>query len=640
MTATFLAPAPVSKFFDNNGQPLAGGLVYTYSAGTNTPIATYKDSTGGSQNTNPIVLNSRGEASIWLLPNIGYKLNVTDSAGNQLPGYPVDNIVYAALLSLFGGIDTGVANAYIINFSSPVPANTNGQVIYWLPSNSNTGPSTINVNGAGPQPILNPNGTVLGANQILANQYVAIISINGIWQLYGGSGVGVNIGTFGAEVPLASAATTDLGSVPGHNVQITGSAAITSFGTSAQVVAPIYIVRVSGTPTLTVSSSLILPGNTNINAQNGDSFLAEYMGSGNWRVLIYQYASGTNGYSVVKPADTSRLSTTTLTADPDLVTPTLQIGKYTFELFMLFDSVAAGAGFKFTSNGTATDSRATSPAVATGLVNASAYGPKLESFYGATITYATVSTSTNGNGVLYKGSLLISTAGTFGVSWAQNASTASNTTLRAGSYLTTNLLALGGATPGVTRIYTTPGAAVETIPAGFNTLTIEVWGAGGGGGARFGDDTSDAGGGGGGSGGYCRTSISVTGAGGQNINYQIGTGGVGTAGAGTTGGFSNITSGSFTVATMTANGGVGGTAASSLTVAGNGGAGGTASGGSVINTSGSVGSAGQTWAAGGAGGLGGTGIPGIYSGGTPGGRGRGTVPGNPGGNGIVVFNYA
>lgn len=636
MTATFLIPPLVTRWNDNNGNPLVGGQVFTYAGGTNTPIATYTDSTGITVNTNPIILNFRGEANIWVNANVSTKFVVQDVLGNLIT--TVDNVVNASLLSLYGGIDTGVANQFILTYSSPVPPNTPGTVIYWLPANSNTGPSTINVNNAGPQPILNPNGSPLGANQILANQFVSIISINGTWQLYGGSGVGVNVGTFGAEVPLPSAATTDFGSVPGHNVQITGSATITSFGASAQIVAPIYIVRVSGTPTLTASSSLILPGNTNIIASTGDSFLAEYMGSGNWRVLIYQYASGSIGNAVVKPADTTRISTTTLTADPDLLSNTLQIGKYSYELFLLFDSVAAGAGFKFTSNGTLTDSRAAVPSVVSGGVNAASYGPKVESFFGTTIAFATVSTSVDGNAVLYKGTLLVSTAGTLGISWAQNASTASNTVLRAGSYLTTNLLALGGATPGITRVYTTPtGGATEVIPGGFTTLTIEVWGAGGGGGARFANFCMVSGGGGGGSGGYSRTVIPVTGAGGQTMNYVVG---AGASGSNNPGGLSSVSSGTFTVTTLTANGGAGGTAATSLTVAGTGGAGGSATGGTVINTSGNIGNAGQTNAGGGGGGSGGAGIPGIFYGGNPGGNGRGINAATAGGNGIVVFNYA
>lgn len=631
MTTAYLAPYLTQRFFDNNGNPLVGGSVQTYAGGTNTPIATYVDSTGTTQNTNPITLNFRGEASIWLLPNVSYKFVVSDSLGNLIT--TVDNVVNAALISLYGGVDTGVANAYILNFASPVPPTTNGQVVYWVPSNSNTGPSTLNVNGGGPTPILNPNGTVLGANQLLANQFVSTIYLNGIWQLYGGSGTGVNVGTFGAETPLTAATTTDLGSVPGHNVQIVGTTTITSFGASAQLVAPIYIGRMTGQLTLTNSANLILPGNNNILTTAGDAFIAEYMGMGQWRVLIYQYI-GLTGFSVsVKQADTARLSTTTLAADPDL-SIALLTGQYSYELFMLFDSVAAGAGFKFSSTGTAVDSRATSPAVADGLVNAAGYGPKLESFVGATISYATVGTTTDSNGVLYKGSLLVTTPGTFGIQWAQNSSTASNTTLRAGSYLTANLLAQKTGTSPIQHLYTTAGGFTETIPAGYSTATIESWGATARGGATFfnAGNGNFTGGGGSGSGGYCRTVKSVSGAGGQTMNITVG------AAGGLTGGATIISSGTFSLTTMTAGGSTNGGDASAG-VPGAGGAAGTASGGLTANTPGNAGQAGQTPAGGGGGGSGGAPIPGVNYAGNPGigGSYPSAVPGLPG---IVSIVYS
>lgn len=632
MTATFLAPCLLQKWFDNNGNPLVEGTIATYAGGTNTPIATYTDSTGGTPNTNPITLNFRGECSIWLLPNVSYKFVISDALGNLIT--TVDNVVNAALISLYGGTDTGTANNYILNFASPVPPNTNGTVIYWLPSNSNTGPSTLNANGGGPTPIVNPNGTPLGANQILAGQFVSTIYINGVWQLYGGSGVGVNVGTFGAEFPITAAATTDLGSAPGHNVQINGTTSITSFGTSAQTVAPIYVGRFTGSLTLTNSASLILPGGNNITTSNGDAFFAEYLGMGVWKVLVYQYAAATSATSAVKAADTSRLSTTTLTADPDL-SITLLTGQYSFELFMLFDSVAAGAGFKFQSTGTAVDSRGTSPADATGLVNAAAYGPKLESFVGSTISYATVSTSADSNGVLYKGSLLVTTPGTFGIQWAQAVSTASNTTLRAGSYLTANLLAQKTITSSLIRIYTTPGTANETIPSGYSSVTVEVGGgSGGGGNGTSGGGGTFTGGGGGGAGGYCRTVKSVSGAGTQTMQYTVGAAGT-LNGAG---GLSQVLSGTFTITSMIANGGGAGGIGSGG-IGGTGGAGGTASGGSVSNITGSSGTAG-TQGSPGTIGLGGPGTAGLNYGGLSGGNGgSGLTAPIAGGVGFVVFAY-
>lgn len=61
-----ITPIPKTQFLDAAGAPLAGGFVYTYQAGTTTPQATYTDVTGSTPNSNPVVLDARGEANIWL----------------------------------------------------------------------------------------------------------------------------------------------------------------------------------------------------------------------------------------------------------------------------------------------------------------------------------------------------------------------------------------------------------------------------------------------------------------------------------------------------------------------------------------------------------------------------------------------
>ena len=61
-----ISPVPRLQFFDDNGDPLVGGKLYTYAAGTVTPLATYTDAGGGTEHTNPIILDSRGEVSLWL----------------------------------------------------------------------------------------------------------------------------------------------------------------------------------------------------------------------------------------------------------------------------------------------------------------------------------------------------------------------------------------------------------------------------------------------------------------------------------------------------------------------------------------------------------------------------------------------
>ena len=80
------------QFFDNNGVPLAGCLIYTYAAGTTTPQATYTTSAGTIAHTNPIVLNSAGRVpggEIWLL-FASYKFVLQTSAAVLIATY--DNI--------------------------------------------------------------------------------------------------------------------------------------------------------------------------------------------------------------------------------------------------------------------------------------------------------------------------------------------------------------------------------------------------------------------------------------------------------------------------------------------------------------------------------------------------------------------
>lgn len=67
-----LTPSPKMQFFDANGNPLVGGKLYTYAAGTTTPLATYTDSGAGTPNANPVILDSRGEASVWLGTSLYY----------------------------------------------------------------------------------------------------------------------------------------------------------------------------------------------------------------------------------------------------------------------------------------------------------------------------------------------------------------------------------------------------------------------------------------------------------------------------------------------------------------------------------------------------------------------------------------
>ena len=71
---------PTWQFFKASGAPLVGGKLYTYEAGTTTPLATYSDSALSVANTNPIVLDGNAYAgTIYTDPDLSYKFVLKDS---------------------------------------------------------------------------------------------------------------------------------------------------------------------------------------------------------------------------------------------------------------------------------------------------------------------------------------------------------------------------------------------------------------------------------------------------------------------------------------------------------------------------------------------------------------------------------
>jgi hypothetical protein len=115
MATTSLSPTPKLQFFDLNGAPLSGGKLYTYAAGTTTPLASYTDSTGNIANTNPIILDSRGEANVWLSGDI-YKFALYDSTNVLI--WTVDNINGTTFATNFTGTGSQVAFSVVNGFTA------------------------------------------------------------------------------------------------------------------------------------------------------------------------------------------------------------------------------------------------------------------------------------------------------------------------------------------------------------------------------------------------------------------------------------------------------------------------------------------------------------------------------------------
>lgn len=229
-------PDPRQQLFGVNGEPLAFGKMYTYEAGTSTPLATFTDADETGANPNPVELDASGWADVFWSENILYRVVVEDSVGNVL--YTVDD---------FGGSS-------------------------------------------------------------------------------GGGGGGTS-GGFGAATTIASATATDLGSISSHFAVITGTTTITSFGSSANINSPIYLVRVqSAGLEIEFNSNILNPWMRDITTTQNDYFLIEYLGSSSWKIYAYFRGTGTiDTLGVTVYGNTSSGGTISLGEDSDNGTNTVSI---------------------------------------------------------------------------------------------------------------------------------------------------------------------------------------------------------------------------------------------------------------------------------------------------------------------------
>lgn len=120
----FLSPVCNDQTFDANGDPLVGGQIETYLAGSSTPAATYTDDTGGTPQSNPIILNSLGYPTagpIWLTGGISYKFIIKNAAGSTLR--TIDDIsgINDASVSQSEWVESGFVPTFINATSFSVP---------------------------------------------------------------------------------------------------------------------------------------------------------------------------------------------------------------------------------------------------------------------------------------------------------------------------------------------------------------------------------------------------------------------------------------------------------------------------------------------------------------------------------------
>jgi hypothetical protein len=115
------------QFLTTTGLPLSGGQIYTYQAGSSTPLTTYSDNGGTVPNANPIVLgvDGRPQTEIWLTPGFNYKFILTDSSNNIIQSYDnlygilqtapvVSNTVPSGLIAIWSGSVGSIPSGWVL----------------------------------------------------------------------------------------------------------------------------------------------------------------------------------------------------------------------------------------------------------------------------------------------------------------------------------------------------------------------------------------------------------------------------------------------------------------------------------------------------------------------------------------------
>lgn len=163
---------------DNSGEPLAGGKVFSYAAGTNSNKDLYTASDKSSSATNPLILDAYGRAQVWA--DGAYKFVVKTSTDTTL--YTLDNQVYGYDDGelLWGGTSGGTANAQTLSGIGTISAYAAGQRFIFIAGNSNSGACTLNVNSIGAVSIVKgPAAGSLSSGDIRAGQVVDVVYDSG-----------------------------------------------------------------------------------------------------------------------------------------------------------------------------------------------------------------------------------------------------------------------------------------------------------------------------------------------------------------------------------------------------------------------------------------------------------------------------
>ena len=199
------------SFLGTTGLPLSGGKIYTYQAGSSTPLATYTTINGTIANANPIILGTDGRTpnEIWLTYGYNYKFILQDSVGSTIATY--DNLY--GILGTIPAASSTLPTGMILLWSGAIGSIPSG---YLLCDGTNSTPDLRDrfIVGAGSSYSVNQTGGTADAIVVSHTHTATSVvtdaghthNVNYVAQLQGG-GAGGNVSGTGSTAATTSATT-------------------------------------------------------------------------------------------------------------------------------------------------------------------------------------------------------------------------------------------------------------------------------------------------------------------------------------------------------------------------------------------------------------------------------------------------
>lgn len=217
---------------NSSGEPLSGGKVYTYAAGTSTKQALYTDAAKTTVAANPVILDSYGKASVY--GDTTYKFVIKDSSDVEI--VTIDNLYYLVSENSinYAGLSAGAANTYNLTVTPPKTSYTDGDWFRFIAHQTNSGSAVANVSGLGNVTIKKGSGlSTLSASDIGNNGLIDLIydATNTCFRLVSAAAGVWAVAQGGTGASDAATARTNLSAAKlGANTDITSITASTSDG--------------------------------------------------------------------------------------------------------------------------------------------------------------------------------------------------------------------------------------------------------------------------------------------------------------------------------------------------------------------------------------------------------------------------